>query len=201
VTKSPVISITGTTRTSDRAVVWLAIAMAIIVAQAVTIIGFGHPLICTCGTIELWHGNPSGPQTSQHVTDWYTFSHIVHGFGFYLLFWLIAPRASFALRLALAVGLEAAWEIVENTPLIMERYRQSALARGYFGDSVLNSVADTFAMIVGFILARLLPVWATLALWLGMEAFTLAMIRDNLLLNIVQLVRPTAAISRWQAGE
>ncbi len=180
---------------------WLGVALALVALQAATIIAFGHPLICTCGTIALWHGNASGPETSQHITDWYTFSHIIHGFLFYLLLWLVAPRTSFALRLALAVGIEAAWEIVENTPLIMERYRQSALAKGYFGDSVLNSVMDTLAMAFGFVLARLLPVWATVALALGMEAFTLAMIRDNLLLNIVQLISPSETLSRWQAGE
>jgi hypothetical protein len=180
---------------------WLGVALALVALQAATIIAFGHPLICTCGTIALWHGNAAGPETSQHITDWYTFSHIIHGFAFYLLLWLVAPRTSFAMRLALAVGIEAAWEIVENTPLIMERYRQSALARGYFGDSVLNSVCDTLAMAFGFMLARLLPVWASVALTLGMEAFTLAMIRDNLLLNIVQLIHPSATLSRWQAGE
>jgi hypothetical protein len=181
--------------------VWLAIAAAIVALQGAVILGFGHPLICTCGSIELWHGNAAGPQTSQHVTDWYTFSHISHGFIFYLLLWLIAPRTSFALRLVLAVCIEASWEILENTPWLVERYRQGALARGYSGDSVLNSVADTFAMAFGFLLARLLPVWTTVALALGMELFTLAMIRDNLALNIIQLLYPTEAMSRWQVGE
>ncbi len=180
---------------------WLAIAAVIVALQGAVILALGHPLICTCGTIELWHGNAAGPQTSQHVTDWYSFSHVIHGFLFYLLLWLIAPRAPIGLRLVLAVGIEAGWEVLENTPLLMERYRQGALARGYFGDSVLNSVADTFAMAFGFLLARLLPVWTTVALALGMELFTLTMIRDNLALNIIQLVYPTETISRWQTGE
>ncbi|MCZ7658743.1 MAG: DUF2585 family protein [Xanthobacteraceae bacterium] len=180
---------------------WLAVIAGLVALQAAVILGFGHPLICTCGSVDLWHGNASGPQTSQHLTDWYSFSHVIHGFVFYLLLWLVAPRASFGLRLALAVGIEAAWEIVENTPLIMERYRQSALARGYFGDSVINSAADTLAMVLGFVLARLLPVWSAVALVVGMELFTLVMIRDNLVLNIVQLLAPNEALSRWQAGE
>ena len=179
---------------------WLAIAAMILVLQGAVILAFGHPLICTCGTIELWHANAAGPQTSQHITDWYTFSHVIHGFLFYLLLWLVAPRAPVGLRLALAVGIEASWEILENTPWLVERYRQGALARGYSGDSVLNSVADTFAMAFGFLLARLLPVWTTVALALGMELFTLTMIRDNLALNIIQLLYPTETISRWQTG-
>jgi hypothetical protein len=105
------------------------------------------------------------------------------------------------MRFALAVGIEASWEILENTPWLVERYRQGALARGYSGDSVLNSVADTFAMAFGFVLARVLPVWTTVALALGMELFTLTMIRDNLALNIIQLLYPTDTISRWQTGE
>jgi hypothetical protein len=190
----------GTHRSAEWMSVWLAIAAGIIAVQAIVISAMDHPLICTCGSIDLWHGNAAGPQTSQHVTDWYSFSHVIHGFIFFALLWLIAPRSSIVMRLAVAVGIEAAWEILENTPWLMERYRQGALARGYFGDSVLNSVADTLAMAFGFLLARLLPVWTTLALALGMELFTLMMIRDNLALNIIQLLYPTDTISRWQTG-
>jgi hypothetical protein len=148
----------------------------------------------------LWHGSPSGPETSQHVADWYTYTHIIHGFGLYLLLWLLAPRASFGLRLALAIGLEAGWEVIENTPFVMDRYRDLALAHGYFGDSVINSVADTLAAAFGFVLARLLPVWSIVAIAIAMELFAGYMIHDNLTLNIIQLVYPSEAISRWQAG-
>ena len=164
------------------------------------LLAMGHPAICTCGRIDLWHGNPSSPETSQHLTDWYTYTHVVHGFAFYLLLRLAAPRMPLVWRLIIAIGLEAGWEVIENTPFIMDRYRQSALARGYFGDSVINSVADTLAAVVGFALARVLPVWLTVSLVFGMELFAVYMIRDNLVLNIIQLIRPSQTISHWQMG-
>jgi hypothetical protein len=171
-----------------------------IALQAVVLFFMGLPLICACGGVDLWHGNPSGPETSQHLTDWYTFTHVVHGFGFYLLLWLLMPNASFGLRLALAVGLEAGWEVFENTPFVMDRYRQSALARGYFGDSVVNSVFDTLAMIVGFVLARLAPLWGSVLIIVALELFLGLMIRDNFTLNIIQLIDPSETISNWQSG-
>jgi hypothetical protein len=180
---------------------YLSIAAGFVALQAIALLVMGLPAICTCGFIALWHGNPSGPETSQHLTDWYTYTHAIHGFGFYLLLWLIAPRMPIGLRFALVVGLEAAWEIIENTPFIMDRYRQSALARGYFGDSVVNSVFDTLAAAFGFALARLLPVWSIVAVAIALELFAVAMIRDNLTLNIIQIIHPTEAISRWQSGE
>jgi hypothetical protein len=180
--------------------IFLAIAAGLIALQAAALLAMDHPAICTCGRIDLWHGNPSGPETSQHLTDWYTYTHVVHGFGFYLLLWLIAPRMPFLWRLVIAIGLEAGWEVIENTPFIMDRYRQSALARGYFGDSVINSVVDTLAAVVGFVLARILPVWLSVALVVGLELFAAHMIRDNLILNIIQLIHPSEVISRWQTG-
>jgi hypothetical protein len=158
-------------------------------------------LICTCGYVEVWHGNPSGPQTSQHLTDWYTVTHVIHGFGFYLLLRIVAPRMSWGWLLAVTIGLEAAWEIIENTPFVMDRYRQSALARGYFGDSVVNSVFDTFATVLGVVLARVLPVWSSVALVVAIELILACAIRDNFALNIIQLIYPTEVISRWQTGE
>jgi hypothetical protein len=180
--------------------IYLMIGLAILVLQAVALLAMGLPAICRCGYVELWHGNPSGPETSQHLFDWYTYTHVIHGFGFYLLLWLLAPRAPFGLRLAFAIGLESAWEIFENTPFVMERYRLSALARGYFGDSVINSGADTIAAVFGFVLAARLPVWSTLAVAVAMELFAGYMIHDNLTLNIIQLLYPNALVSRWQAG-
>ena len=179
---------------------YLAIAAGFVALQALILLAMGLPLICACGHVALWHANPSGPETSQHLTDWYTYTHVIHRIGFYLAVWLIAPRAPFAVRLALAIGLEAAWEVLENTPVIMDRYRQSALARGYFGDSVINSVFDTFAAGFGFVLARVLPVWSTVVLVIAMELFAVYVIRDNLALNIIQLIYPSEAISRWQEG-
>jgi hypothetical protein len=178
----------------------LMLGLGLIAGQAISLFAMGLPLICACGAVDFWHGNPSGPETSQHITDWYTFTHIIHGFGFYVVIWLFAPRLSFAAKFAIAIGLEAGWEILENTPIVMERYRQSALARGYFGDSVINSVFDTVAAGIGFLLARALPVWASVLIVVAIEVFLGVMIRDNFTLNVIQLIYPSEAISRWQSG-
>jgi len=179
---------------------YAAIVAGLIAVQVLSLLALGHPPICTCGSVKLWHGDVLSAENSQHLTDWYTFSHIIHGFGFYLLLWLIAQRAPIGLRFAIAVGLEVGWEILENTPLIMDRYRESALAQGYYGDSIINSVSDTLAMSFGFFLARKQPVWLTIVLTIAMELFVGYMIRDNLTLNIIQLIHPNATLSRWQAG-
>jgi hypothetical protein len=178
----------------------LLMAAGIVVLQALVLLALGQPLICTCGTIKLWTGSVSGPENSQQLTDWYTYTHIVHGFGLYFLLWLIAPGMPIGLRFVLAVGLEAGWEIIENTPFVIDRYRQSALAQGYVGDSVVNSIVDTLAGAAGFVVAWILPVWSTIVLMVAMELFVGFMIHDNLALNIIQLIHPIAAISHWQAG-
>lgn len=178
----------------------ISIAAGAIALQILALAAMGHPLICTCGRIDLWYGNPAGPETSQHLTDWYTFTHVVHGIGFYFLIGLVAPRLPFGWRLALAIGLESSWEIAENTPFVIERYRRSALGESYFGDSVVNSVSDTAAAVLGFVLARALPAWSSVALVVASELFLGTMIRDNLTLNIIQLIHPSEAVSRWQRG-
>lgn len=178
----------------------LFVAVAIVVLQAVVLFAMGQPPICTCGTIRLWSGNVLGSENSQQLTDWYSYTHIVHGFGFYLLLSLVAPRVPIGLRFAIAVGLEASWEIVENTPFVIDRYRQLALAQGYVGDSIVNSVGDTLAGAFGFVLARILPVWSGIILVIAMEVFVGYMIHDNLTLNIIQLIHPNGVISFWQAG-
>jgi len=178
----------------------LLVGTAFIAVQALVLFAMGRPPICTCGYISLWGGIASGPEISQQITDWYSFSHVIHGFGLYFALWLIAPRAPVALRLILALAFEVSWEIVENTPFIIDRYRQSALAQGYFGDSVINSVGDTIASVFGFLLAGSLPAWGIVALTIAVELFTLYMIHDNLTLNIIQLIYPNDAISHWQTG-
>ena len=179
---------------------YLLLAAGFVALQALVLLAMGQPPICACGSVNLWHGLASSPETSQHLTDWYTYSHVLHGFGFYLLLWLVAPRLPIGLRFAIALGLEAGWEMVENTPFIIERYREQALARGYSGDSIVNSVFDTLAAGLGFLLARLLPVRATVGLLIGIELGLAYLIRDNLTLNIIQLVSPSEVISAWQAG-
>jgi hypothetical protein len=160
----------------------------------------GRPPICTCGTVKLWVGTANGPDNSQHLADWYTPSHVIHGFLLFGLTWLLLRRRGVGLRLLAAAVAEAGWEIVENSPFVIDRYRQGTMALGYTGDTVLNSVSDISAMILGFLVARRLPVWATVALALGFELLTLAVIRDNLTLNVVMLAAPSDAIRAWQAG-
>jgi hypothetical protein len=168
--------------------------------QAVVLFKFGQPLICACGYISLFVKDVWSSQMSQQIADWYTFSHIIHGFIFYLLLWLLFPRVPFLWRLAIAVGIEAAWEILENTPWLIQEYRKQALARGYVGDSILNSLMDTVAMSVGFILAKKLPWKWILTLAIIMEIGVALMIRDNLTLNILNFIYPTEFITTWQSG-
>jgi len=148
----------------------------------------------------VWEGVVLSSGNSQHLTDWYTFSHIIHGFLFYLGLWYFFPRMPIWRRLLLAMGIEIAWEIAENTPMVIQHYREQALAQGYMGDSIINSVSDTFAMIFGFILARHLPLWSIITIALGLELFVVYMIRDNLVLNILNLIYQFPPIAVWQAG-
>jgi hypothetical protein len=178
---------------------WL-IALAIVVVAAAALLAMGRPPICTCGEIKLWVDTVQGPDNSQHLADWYTPSHIIHGFLFYFLGWLFLRRNPFGDRFLMAVAIEAGWELLENSQFIIDRYREATFALGYNGDSVINSVADIGWMMLGFLLARRLPVAATVAIALFFELLTLWTIRDNLTLNVLMLVVPIDAIKGWQAG-
>lgn len=177
----------------------LIVALFVIV-QAGALYAFGRPWICTCGEVWLWVGRVASPQNSQMLTDWYTFSHVLHGFLFYGALRVVAPRLPGAYALAIAVGGETAWEIAENSTFVIERYRQGALAQGFTGDSVLNSISDTLAMMFGFWLAGRLKLWQTAALFVVVELSLAFVIRDGLILNVIQLLWPNAALSAWQAG-
>ena len=179
---------------------FMLVSSGLVVLQALVLLAMGQPPICTCGYVKLWHGVVLSDENSQQIADWYTFSHIIHGIAFYFILWLIAPKSSVWLRFAIAIAVEVGWEILENTPMIIDRYRETALAQGYFGDSVINSIFDTLAAAFGFFIARTFPVWLTVALVVALEVFVGYMIRDNLTLNIIQLLSPSEAISRWQAG-
>lgn len=175
----------------------------VLFAQAGLLHLMGQPAISASGTIRLWTGDVLGPDNSQQLTDWYTPSHVIHGILFYAIYLGIGrrlfPRMSWPIAFVLALASEFAWEINENSPWVIDRYRQQALAQGYSGDSIVNSCSDTLAMSAGFLLAHLLPTRLTVAIALAAEICTAVMIRDNLTLNIVQLLAPNAEISAWQS--
>lgn len=177
----------------------MAIA-AIVVGSALVLIAMGRPPICTCGAIRLWASDVNSAENSQQIADWYSLSHIIHGFLFYAVLRWLGRRWTMPTRLALAVALEAGWEILENSPIIIDRYRQATIAIGYTGDSVLNSMSDIAMMALGFVFAARAPVWLTVFVAIGFELLALAVIRDNLTLNVLMLAWPVDAIRAWQAG-
>lgn len=182
--------------------VWTVVLAAggTIVLAGLILAAIGHPWICTCGAVKLWTGDVNGPENSQQIADWYTWTHIIHGLIFYLGLWLVARRLPLSWRWLIAVLIEAGWEVLENTPWIIDRYRAGTISLDYFGDSVINSVADVLAMVLGFWLAGRLPVWASVAIALVIEAVLALVIRDNLALNVIMLIYPIQTIKAWQGG-
>ncbi|TGX53591.1 DUF2585 domain-containing protein [Sphingomonas gei] len=175
-------------------------ALLLGLAVGAILLAMDRPPICPCGTIKLWHGAVQSSENSQHLADFYSFSHVIHGFLFY-------AAAHFALRgrarnwaLPIAVVVEGFWELLENSPIIINRYREATIALGYSGDSIVNSLADVGWMAFGFWVASKLPAWATIALAIGFELMTLALIRDNLTLNVLMLAWPIDAVRTWQGG-
>jgi hypothetical protein len=185
-----------------RITIWahLLAGVGLLVLLATALLLMGRVPWCTCGYVRLWHGEDMSSENSQHLTDWYSFTHIVHGFGLYGLLWLVGREWPIRLRLLLAMAVEVAWEIVENTDFVIERYRETTIALDYYGDSVVNSVGDVLFCVAGLLLAARLPVWATITLAIVLETALAYAIRDNLILNIIMLIHPFEAIKGWQSG-
>jgi Protein of unknown function (DUF2585) len=176
------------------------LSLALAAAAAVLLSLAGRDLICPCGAVKLWHGTVPSTESSQHVLDWWSFSHLIHGFWFYAMLRYALPHLGVGWRLLGATLIEVAWEIVENSAWVIERYRAVTIAVDYNGDSVLNAMSDVGMMWLGFLLAWRLPVGASLAIVVAAEALPMLVIRDGLLLNILMLLWPLEAVADWQAG-
>jgi hypothetical protein len=187
-------------RSTPNRLVPILITLGIIILTAAYLLWIGREPWCKCGFVKLWHGQVVSAENSQHISDWYTPSHVIHGFLFFGALWLVAGKLSFGWRLAIATLVECAWEIIENSDAIIERYRAVTISLDYFGDSVLNTVCDVLAMVLGFWLASKLPVWATVALIILFEGLTMWIIRDGLALNVLMLIWPLDSVAQWQAG-
>jgi len=172
----------------------------ILVFTAGVLLYMGRVPICACGYVKLWHGETMSSENSQHLMDWYTPSHVLHGLIFYAALWLVAGKVSLGWRFAIANVVECVWEIIEHGDAVIERYRAVTISLDYYGDSVINSVADILAMWAGFGLARVLPVWASVALVIVAEVGVGYVIRDGLALNVLMLLYPIEAVMEWQAG-
>jgi hypothetical protein len=178
---------------------WL-LAAVILAAAATILLAMGRNPICDCGTVDLWVNSRDSPKTSQMLADWYSFSHVVHGLIFYACLWLVARRWPVEWRFLASLLIEAGWEVIENTPMVIDRYRATTAALGYTGDSVINSLSDILMMALGFLAARKLPVWMSIVLLVTLELVPLFVIRDNLTLNVWTLIAPSKAVQAWQAG-
>jgi hypothetical protein len=174
--------------------------VAIVAMTAAALLAMGRVPICRCGYVKLWHGVVMSSENSQHLTDWYTFSHVVHGLLFYALLWKLRPGWPLGLRLLASVGIEATWEVAENTDYVINRYREATISLDYYGDSVVNSIADILAMVAGFGIAARAPVAAAVTLVLALELGLAYAIRDNLTLNVIMLIHPLDVVRRWQGG-
>ena len=171
----------------------------ITVATGVALLAMGRAGVCPCGYVDLW-GTVGTEEANQQVLDWYAPSHLLHGLLFYAALWLVVPRMAIGWRLVIATVVECAWEIVENTDAMIQRYRDTTVSADYVGDSVLNSVSDVVAMWVGFALARFVPVWVSVLVVIGFEVLTAIVIRDGLALNILMLLWPLEVVKEWQGG-
>ena len=180
---------------------YIIASIVIVVLAVIVLFSMGRIPFCKCGVITLWSGDVISNQQSQQLFDPYTFTHIIHGIIFYFLLWLLfGKRLSTLQRFALAIGIESAWEILENTNYVINRYREATISLDYYGDSIFNSVGDIIAMAIGFIIAWKLPKKITVGIVILIEISLLYFIRDNLTINIIMLIHPVEAIKTWQSG-
>ncbi len=158
----------------------------------------GRSPLCECGYIKLWEGDNWSQGNSQHISDWYTFSHIIHGFIFFYLIRRFAPRFSFTSQILIALIIESAWEVLENSPMVIDRYRTTTASVDYYGDSILNALSDIVAMVVGYMVAMKSDWRIIFMAAIAMELITIYFIRDALIFNILLLIYPVQSIIDWQ---
>ena len=179
---------------------WVALTV-VLVAAALVLHAMGRPWWCRTGDLVPWSLQVQSRHNSQHLVDAYSVTHAMHGLLFYWGLWLILGRVAGATtRAAIALGIETTWEIVENTNAMIERYRAATISLDYYGDSVINSVADIVCFVLGYVAAGAIPAWLSVAGFVAAEAVLLAWIRDSLLLNMLMLVHPIEGVKAWQLG-
>ena len=177
-----------------------AIIAAIPLAGVLILHLMGRPYWCACGQLGLWIGDTLSAHNSQHLFDPYSFTHILHGFAFCALFSWLQPATPWQWRWSLVLLFESLWEILENSPLIISRYRSATAAFGYLGDTIANSCGDLLCCSLGFFIARALGFHRALAVFIATELILLWWMRDNLTLNLVMLIYPIESLKAWQLG-
>ena len=175
----------------------IAAGLAVIATTITALAAMGRPWLCACGYLDVW--GQVGPEQSQMLADWYSPSHVIHGLLLYGVARALSPRWSVGTRFLLAIMVEAGWELIENTPMIIDRYREATMALGYTGDSIVNSLSDIAMMAIGFLVARYAPVWASALALVTLELAALAAVRDNLTLNVLMLIAPNERVVAWQS--
>ncbi len=181
---------------------WLAVASAVAIALIVGVAMrlLGRVWYCACGTPTLFAGEVASMHNSQHLIDWYSFSHFLHGLVFYSILTVSFPKLAVRWRLVVSLAVEAVWEIFENSPIVIDRYREATAANGYTGDSLVNAAGDLLFCVIGFAVARSIGWRWSIVVFIMFELLMVVAIRDNLSLNILMLLWPIDAIRIWQSG-
>jgi len=174
------------------------IALAGVPIIGITLLLWGQPPICTCGEIKLWVGSIFDGGNSQHIADWYTLSHILHGVLIALLGRLVFPRLSYEVLLVTAIVTGIGWELIEHTDFVLDAFRATTINAGYHGDSVLNSVADYIWMMGGFYAAYAMRTANVVAMVAALELSAAFVARDSLTLSTLMLLYPLDAVESWQ---